>query len=258
MIAIPESALRFGFENGLGGAHTSRTLMLSELQLLFAACSATATYQDYCAAILDENCLLKQTATTRRRSLWALRELYGLDRRLLVFRALRDLWEISVEAQPLLACLCAMARDPLLRSTSKVIVEAQPGAVVASDALSTAIAESFPGRLNANILDKVGRNAASSWTQSGHLIGRQTKLRTVAQSSPATVAYALLLGHLCDVRGNLLFETLWARLLDAPARLLHEQAFAASRLGWLEYRHAGDVTDVQFSYLLRAEERTGE
>jgi hypothetical protein len=253
MIAIPESALRFGFENGLGGAHTSRTLMLSELQLLLAACPAVATYPDYCAVILEENALLKQTATTRRRSLWALRELYGLDRQFLIFRALRDLWEISMEAQPLLACLCAVARDPLLRSSSKVILEAQPGTVVASDALAASVAASFPGRLNPNILDKVGRNAASSWTQSGHLIGRQTKLRLQIQSSPATVAYALLLGYLCDVRGDLLFETLWARLLDAPASLLYDYALAAHQQGWLEFRRSGDVTEVSFRYLLRKE-----
>ena len=28
----------------------------------------------------------------------------------------------------------------------------------------------------------------------------------------------------------------------------------AARLGWLEYRRVGDVTEVRFSYLLRDEE----
>ena len=66
-------------------------------------------------------------------------------------------------------------------------------------------------------------------------------------------AYALLLGYLCDVRGEALFHTLWARLLDAPIHILREQAIRASQQGWLEYRHAGEVTEISFHYLLSEE-----
>ncbi len=76
-----------------------------------------------------------------------------------------------------------------------------------------------------------------------------------AACRPATVAYALLLGHLLDVRGDGLFETLWARLLDAPVYALREHAATASKLGWIEYRHTGSVTDISFRYLLRKEGR---
>jgi hypothetical protein len=253
MIMIPESALRFGFDNGPGGAHTSRTMMLSELQLLLAACPSPATYAEYRAAILEENCLLKQTATTRLRSLRALRELYSLDRRVLIFRALRDLWDADAGAQPLLACLCANARDPLLRSSADLILGVAPGEAVTASGLSTAIVEAFPGHYNSAILLKIGRNAASSWEQSGHVARRQPKVRSHARSSPAATAYALLLGHLCDVRGDFLFGTLWARLLDTPMSLLHEHALAAHQQGWLEYRRSGDVTEVSFRHLLRQE-----
>jgi hypothetical protein len=82
-------------------------------------------------------------------------------------------------------------------------------------------------------------------------------VRAAAACGPAATAYALLLGYLCNARGAALFETYWARITDAPMARLHEQAFAASRLGWLEYRHAGDVTDVRFAYLLR-EDAAGE
>ena len=102
-------------------------------------------------------------------------------------------------------------------------------------------------------LGKIGRNTASSWTQSGHLRGRTNKVRVKAQSHPTSVAYALFLGYLCGSRGEALFHTDWAQLLDAPPHTLHEQAFLASQRGWLDYRHAGTVTDVGFSYLLRKE-----
>lgn len=253
MIIVPESSLRFGFDNGPGGPHASRTMMLSELRALLDACPPSATYAEYRVAILEENCLLKQTATTRLRSLRALRELYGLDRRVLIFRALRDLWDTDEKAQPLLACLCANARDPLLRSSADPVLATAQGEFVTAAGLSTAVAEVFPGHYNPAILLKIGRNAASTWEQSGHVVGRQSKIRTYARSGPATAAYALLLGHLCDVRGDLLFETLWARLLDAPASLLYEYALAAHQQGWLEFRRSGDVTEVSFRHLLRQE-----
>lgn len=254
---LPNAALAFGFVNPPGGTHTSRTMMLSELRLLLAACPPSAAHAEYRAAILEENCLLKHTATTRLRSLRALRELYGLDRRVLIFRALRDLWDVDESAQSLLACLCANARDPLLRSSAGRVLAAVPGESVTAVDLSEAVSAAFRAQYNPSILSKIGRNAASSWSQSGHLTGHDGKVRNLVAPGPVVAAYALLLGYLCNSRGENLFGTFWTRLLDASASQLHEHAFAASRLGWLEYRRAGDVTDVHFSYLLR-EEKAGE
>jgi hypothetical protein len=250
MLFIPESALPFGFVNGPGGTHTSRTMMLEELRLLFAACSLTATYEDYCQAIIEDNVLLKKTVTTRHRSLRGLRELYGLDSKLLVFRVLRELWETDTAAQPLLALLCAVARDPLLRASSTVIQQVAPEADVASTMLAEAVQRAFPDRYNPATLAKIGRNTASSWTQSGHLSGRTAKVRATPETSSTAVAYALLLGFLCNERGERLFDTLWVRLLDKPVDLLHRQAFAAAQRGWLEYRCAGDVVDITFQHFL--------
>ena len=101
------------------------------------------------------------------------------------------------------------------------------------------------------MLANAGRHAASSWQQSGHLRGKMEKVRDRAESRPAAVAYALLLGHLCGARGDGLFTTLWARRAGAPEHTLREQAAEASRLGYLEYRHAGAVTDISFRHLLR-------
>jgi len=253
LIILPDTALRYGLHNGPGGAHTSRTMMLSELQLLLAACPVPATQAEYRMAILDENCLLKQTATTRLRSLRALREAYALDPRVIVFRALRDLWETDDAARPVLALLCATARDPVLRETAGLILATPPGEPVTPQALAGAVNEGMPGRYRALVLATIGRNAASSWQQSGHLTGRLTKVRAKAVSRPAASAYALFLGYLCGERGEALFDTLWARLLDAPVHLMHDQAFAASQQGWLEYRHTGMVTEISFRHLLRAE-----
>ena len=232
--------------------------MLSELRLLLAACPASATYEQYSEAIVERNVLLKRTEATRRESLRRLRELYGLNKGLAVFRALRDLWETAPAEQPLLALLAALARDPLLRASAKPIILAQPGNPISADMISEAVQRQLPGRFNPMTLASIGRHAASSWTQSGHLRGRANKVRAKAAAGPAGTAYALLLGYLCGARGESLFDTFWTQVTDAPASLLHERAFAASRSGYLEYRHAGDMTEVRFSYLLRQEEPQGE
>jgi hypothetical protein len=228
-------------------------MMLAELRLLLDACPPESDQADYRSAALDDNVLLKNTETTRRKSLRYLRELYGLDPSLLLFRALRDLWKQEVAAQPMLALQCALARDPSLRSTAAVIQDAPQGTIITSQMLAEAAGSQYRDRLNNATLTKIGRNTGSTWTQSGHLRGRTNKVRVQAEAHPTSVAYALLLGYLCGARGEALFQTPWARLLDAPPHSLHELAFRASKQGWLEYRQAGAVTDVGFTYLLREE-----
>jgi hypothetical protein len=251
MIDVPESALSFGFVNPPGGTHSSRTLMLNELRLLLSARPPSARYDEYQAAVMDENLILKDTATTRHRTMRGLRELYALNPGVILFRALRDLWDADVAGQPLLALLCACARDPLLRATADSVLDTPVGQPITSQALAAAVGDAVPDRYNPQTLAKIGRNAASSWQQSGHAAGRSTKVRMQAAARPTATAYALLLGYLCGQRGEALFETLWARLLDAPLHGLHDQAFLASQQGWLEYRQTGMVTEIGFRHLLR-------
>lgn len=250
---LTADTLEYGFVIDGFGAHSSRTIMLHELTLLLAACPMAYGLADYARAILDNNVLLKKTDVTRRESVRRLRALYSLDRKHVLFRALRDLWSFDQDAQPMLALLCAMARDPILRATAPVVLAARPGDVVAAGMLSAAVNQRYPGRLNQTTLATIGRNAASSWTQSSHLQGRTYKIRRAASSCLASVAYALFLGYLCGQRGEALFQTDWVKLLDTPLDLLHDRAFRAAQQGWLEYRHTGAVTEIGFTYLLRPE-----
>jgi len=247
---IPSDALVYGFVNNTVGTHGSRTIILAESRALLAACPASSTIDAYRVAVVDDNVLLKRTVTTRRESFRRLRELYALTPDTLLFYALRELWDADAEAQPLLALLCACARDALLRGTVELILTALPHASVTPGQISAAVDDSFPSRYSPTTLANVGRHAASSWQQSGHLDGRLRKTRARAPSHPSSVASALLLGYLCGARGEGLFHTMWARLLDAPVHTLRDQALVASQLGWIDYRHSGSVTDIGFRYFL--------
>lgn len=255
MLTVPEIALAYGLFNEPIGTHGSRTIMLSELRLLLAACPRPTSYEGFREAIVEDNVLLKNTVSTRKESFRRLRELYALDESVILFRSLRDLWD---DDQPLLAHLCAAARDAILRGTAEMILATPIGESVTPQMIESATETNFPGRYNPTMLANIGRHAASSWQQSGHLQGRLRKVRTRANATVAATAYALLLGHLCGVRGAGLFETLWARLLDAPSHRLRELALQASQQGWLEYRHSGAVTEITFQYLLRPDENEAD
>ena len=233
-----------------GGAHTSRTITLPDLRVLFAEVPADAGFDEYRSAVVDENVLGKATLTGRQRSLRYLKELYGLDPGLPSFKALRGLWDLDRPGQPLLAMLSALSRDPGLRATADVVVAAQPGTRVSSDDLEKAVRTEFPDSYSSAVANKIGRNAASSWTQSGHLLGRSNKMRTKALATPGATAFALVLGHLTGTRGNGLFETLYATVLDRTTPELHALAGEASARGWIEYKKFGEVVEVGFKRLL--------
>lgn len=244
-----------GFRSGDRGTHTSRTMMLAELTAVMAYVPPNAASEAYRQAIIEDNVTGKRTLSTRKLTAQRLSELYALDPVVPVFRLLRFFWEIDQESQPLLALLCACARDPLLRATAPAVLEAPLGASVEKEAIEQAVGDAAPGRFNASILNKIARNARSSWTQSGHLQGHSHKTRSKPVCTPATVAYALLLGYFSGYGGQRLFDTFWTRLLDTDTATLHELAQEASRRSWLTYRNAGGIIEVDFSVILKESER---
>lgn len=229
--------------------------MLAELQILLSARPATASKDNYRDAVVEQNLLGKKTVSTRRITAKRLGELYSLDLRVPLFRLLRCLWDVDQAGRPLLAFLCACARDPLLRLTAPPVLSAKEGEVVSKDLLEEAVEEAAPDRFKPAICQAVARRASSSWTQAGHLSGHVIKKRSHPVVTPANTAYAMVLGYLCGVRGQRLLTTFWAKLLDLPPDRIAAQATEASRRGWLNYRHAGGVVDVQFPELLTTAEK---
>ena len=236
----------WGFRTGDRGTHTSRTIMLSELSSLLDAAPGEVTREDYVNAVLNHNCLRKRTVANRKLSLQRLTELYGLSADLILFRVLRDLWDRHKSSRPLLGLLLALARDPLLRAVVPCVIETPFGHVFARQTMKDALANAIGDRLNESTVDKVVRNASSSWTQSGHLEGRVRKTRQRVQPTPAAAAYALLIGFAMGRRGLLLFETPWAAVLDAGREELIDLTVDAKRLGLLDLKQSGSMIDVSF------------
>jgi len=236
-----------------GGTNTSHTILFGALVAVLDAVPADAPQAAYAAAVLERNVVGKQTDGARKRNFRYLRELYILRPDSILFCALRDLWATDPQSRPLLALLCALARDSVLRASSAAIIGSSPGDTLTAADLAQAVGEQFPTSYAESTLAKIGRNTFSSWEQSGHLreAKRTTKQRIRADCRPADVVYALLLGYLQGVRGQALFDTLWARVLDQPRSHLVDLAASASQQGMLEMRQAAGVVDVTFHELLR-------
>lgn len=226
-------------------------MMLEELSLLLSSTPSDANFQTYKEAIIEENVLLKATGSTREKSFRYLRELYGLRPENTLFRVLRTLWPVAKQTRPQLAVICAVGRDPLLRSSASVILQSPMGTSLSDVDFSHAVQESFGNRLNQDILGKIGRNTASTWTQSGHLAGRAKKVRQKITPDPISTAYALFVAYLCGYLGDRLFDNDWVRLLDTPVHTLRELAQQAAQQGWLEYRSSGSITEISFRYFMK-------
>ncbi len=223
--------------------------MLGELEAVLGACSKTASYDDYAAAIVDDNVLGKRTLSTRHKSVRHLRELYALRASVPLFGALRILWFEDERSRPLLALMSAAARDPLVRCAVELVHDTVPGARLESDDFADAVQGAFRDRFSPGVRDRIGRNLASTWTQSGHLVAARKaapKTRARLTLTPVAATYALYLAHLDGKAGPMLFEGVWADILDADSRTMQGLAEDASRRGWVEYASGGGMVQVGF------------
>ncbi len=246
---------KFGFAFPKGSPHVSRTMMSEELGLLLDFVSdPDAERADYVQAIVADNCLGKKTEKNRLISKRYLVELYALDPALLLFRALRFFWNRDVSGRPLLAILCAYARDAMLRASAKYILPLSEGSPITRASMEAFLGDLAPGRYSPGKLASNAKNLNSTWTQSGHLKGRTNKIRSSAVPTPGSVSYALLLGYLCGFRGHSLFTSEYAKLLDCSFDEAAQLAEGASRKGWVVFKRVGDVVEVNFPNLIAKQE----
>ena len=233
----------------------ARTMMLRELTILFSQLTKpTASREDYIKSVCGQNILGKRSVRTRELTMKYLTRLYGLDPSVTLFRALRYFWVRDAEGGPLLALLCAYARDSILRLNAPFIQGIRTGALVSREDIEEYLDNLAPGRFSAATLKSTAQNLRSSWTQSGHLAGRVRKVRTRPHTTPGAAAYALLLGYLRGERGEGLFHSEFTKILDCSSDTIIDRASEASQRGWLVFKRVGKVMEVAFPNVLNKQE----
>jgi hypothetical protein len=112
--------------------------------------------------------------------------------------------------------------------------------------LAQAVEAVYPDQYSEETRNKIARNAASSWTQSGHLVGRTRKIRRPVEPTPICMTMALFLGDAAGYHGMDVFLNPWCRLLDLNADRAKNLGFEAHRAGLLNLRSVGDVVELSF------------
>lgn len=247
---------RFGFVDDSGSAHMARSSMYEDLvQLLDYVDDVAAPVERYRQAILDDNCLAKRSGRSRSLTLRHLSDLYTLDPSVPLFRTLRYFWQRDAAGRPLLAILCAYARDALLRTSWELVFGIPYGRVITRETTEAFLLQVDPDRFSAATLRSTAQNLNTSWTRSGHLTGKVEKARTRAHATTGAAAYAYYLAYVSGARGLGTFETDYARLLDCPQDKAIDLAHDASARGWLRFRRIGDVAEIAFPELLTTTEQ---
>lgn len=249
-----ESLTYFGYRFGPNGPHAARTIMFKDLAPLLDVVPKDAGTAEYRAQIVDVNLLAKPTQVSRRLSFEYLRALYSLDPDVPLFRVLRTLYAQNPVALPQLALLLALVRDPLLRATEDLILDASVGEALPRSVMEQHIATHFPDRFSPVSLTAFAQRVNGSWTQAGLLRGQARKVRSEPPVSAEAVVYALVLARIEGATGGLLFESPWIALLGiTPATAVAFAAQASSR-GIITLRNAGGVKEVSFGGLLTTDE----
>lgn len=233
-----------------GGANTSASMLFASFQSLLASLPADASLSEYEQQAIECNVLGRDTFEGRRRTFRALREMYLLDSNRIVFRGLRDLWAEELPAQPLLAGLSVLARDSSFRATAPLVLSLKPGDPVTNAMMADVLRAKFP-RYSPATAEKIGRNTAASWRQTGHLVGRTNKVRAQVRATTVSMTYAMFLGYLEGLRGRPLLDSAWVEFLDLPHDCRESLAMDAAHKGYLEYKSGGNVVEVGFRHLLR-------
>ncbi len=253
--AHQEALIKFGFKFGKNSTHSSRTMMLSELKMLFSAIPVSASLEQYKSDIITHNCLNKSTESTRKLTYRHLKDLYSLDTKLPLFRVFRKLWDIEPEAQAILALQLAYARDPIFRMSSDCIIAHKRGEQIQREEIENLLKKDDPDRFSPVSLNSFSKNINSSWTQAGFLKGKVHKTRQIPNISPVNVSYALFQGYLYGLSGERLFNSSWMKLLHTPLERLEEMASAASYRGLIDYKKSGGVVDVRCNDFLSPDEQ---
>jgi hypothetical protein len=131
------------------------------------------------------------------------------------------------------------------------------GEAVLREQLEKRIEEDFPGRFSKATLKSTAQNINSTWEKAGLLSGGPKKIRRNARATAGSLVYALFLGYLRGERGEMMFRSEYARLLDCPYSAALVLAGEASAAGWMIFNRTGDVVEARFPKLISEREMEG-
>jgi hypothetical protein len=251
---LTDRAVRLGFSNG--GAISSRTAMLVELETLLSVLPPDASREDYRRAILDENVLHKASASNREKTFNFLRRLYALDPAICLFREMRRLRPFAAEDAHLLVGLLAMAREPILRECLDTLLPLPIGETIGRQYFEEWIRSHARGEYSESTYISFSHNLYASFYQLGYLgqsVGK-ARSRIRPKAGIASAAYAAFLDWLQGMSGLALLKGVYSRALDLSTDEHIALLIAANRQGLIKAAYSGGVLELGFPGFLKSDE----
>lgn len=245
----------FGFYSAITGTHMSRSMMLDELTALLRGTREDASLEAMKKAIVEENLLGKPTASSREKTFFHLRRAYTLDSTKVLWRVLRHFIIQEPQALPLMALVLVYCRDLQLRKSFDLVSTLKAGEELSRVRMEAAMEEAFPDKYSKAMKKSLAQNVNGTWTTTGHLVGRSHKFRSRPKPHWMSTTYAMFVGYLAGVRGQVLLDSVYARLVSVDPMTAADHLSIASAHGLLRFRNAGGVVETDFSSLLQPSEQ---
>jgi hypothetical protein len=241
-----QELLNLGFRFGTSGPHSARSMMIEELKTLLLGRPESANLDDYREDIEVFNVLHKPTENARKYTFQPISTLYGLSPDIPLFKIFRQWWELSRESQSILALQLAIARDPILRTSAKIILPLQLGERLHREQVEDFLKQEYPDKYSAASLKSFAQNINGTWTQAGYLEGKAKKYRAQPKATYVNIAYALFLAHCHGLSGQRMFDSFWCQMLSQDKEHLFELAHRASLRGLINFKQISEVIEVTF------------
>lgn len=247
-------AKQFGFREGTGTIHTSQTI-LSENALVLVEDIGTGidgwSRDSLVNSIISKNIFAKRTDSARSGGVRDMIALYGFDAPPSATKALLSLWPATRNRTLLLGQL-AIARDPILRATTPLILGMQPGEAAGFRTMSNYLEGLYPQRFSSGTLRAVGERCISSWGQMGHLRPGRVRERVPVVAESAHAAFASFLAICSGFAGRSILESGWFRMLDLNPEQAMSLLRRAEAEGEVRLRVAGHVFEISLAGRLEA------
>ncbi|HPX79172.1 MAG: hypothetical protein GX281_07385 [Bacteroidales bacterium] len=228
--------------------HTSRTIMFAELSQVMNHSIENSDFDD----ILTSNVFNKLSNRNLIKTNSYLKQLYGLDKKDLLFSCFKHYWTlVGNEKKSILALLFALSNDFLLQESIDLVVNTNVGERVAIEKFDDNIEKYHQGRYSDNTRRSAAQNVASSWKQAGYLQGKVKNIRVQPAHDYYTVAFALLLSYLHGDRGEYILLSKWVKALAINTEELRNLIKEAAKRDLLQYQYGGNVTVISFENQLK-------
>jgi hypothetical protein len=227
--------------------HGARTMMFSELEKVMAYSIDTGLYMD----AMGENVFGKKSSNGIKQTKGFLKRLYGFELTNQSFVAFEYFWKCCDSSErPIIALIYAINQDELLAESLDVLRKVILGEKVTIEKFEEVIERYHPNQYSPKTRRSMAQNIASSWKQSGFILGKVKNIRSQPDITYRVACFAFLLAYLKGGRGEFIWNSIGVNALCLPESKLRELALECARKDFMQYQYAGSVTAISFTNLL--------